>query len=98
MSCGRNGKFERELRAADLRETSVRTYVDRTAIFLRWLAGDYQPQGPGLAFESWSVRTAIELNSSWVQREANYGRLNMSWVPHLRQIMCGSRRLFGGPY
>lgn len=39
-------RFEAELRAANLRETSVRTYVDRSAIFLRWLAGDYHPQGP----------------------------------------------------
>ena len=40
------GRFEAELRANDLRESSVRTYVDRSAIFLRWLAGDYHPQGP----------------------------------------------------
>ena len=39
-------RFERELRAAGLAENSVRTYVDRTAIFLRWLSGDYKPQGP----------------------------------------------------
>lgn len=39
-------RFEAELRAANLREASVRTYVDRSAIFVRWLAGEYQPQGP----------------------------------------------------
>jgi hypothetical protein len=39
-------RFESELRAAGLRESSVRTYVDRTAIFLRWLDGEYQPRGP----------------------------------------------------
>lgn len=39
-------KFEQELRAARLRESSVHTYVDRTSRFLRWLAGEYQPQGP----------------------------------------------------
>ena len=39
-------RFEAELRANDLAESSVRTYVDRSAIFIRWLAGDYHPQGP----------------------------------------------------
>lgn len=39
-------RFDSELRAANLRESSVRTYVDRSAIFLRWLGGEYQPQGP----------------------------------------------------
>jgi hypothetical protein len=39
-------RFETELKAADLAENTVRTYVDRSAIFIRWLAGDYQPQGP----------------------------------------------------
>lgn len=39
-------RFEEILRAANLREASVRTYVDRSAIFLRWLGGDYEPQGP----------------------------------------------------
>jgi hypothetical protein len=39
-------RFEQELRAAHLRESSVRTYVDRTAIFLKWLEGEYQPRGP----------------------------------------------------
>jgi hypothetical protein len=38
--------FERELRAAELAENSVRTYVDRSSVFVRWLAGDYTPQGP----------------------------------------------------
>jgi hypothetical protein len=39
-------RFERELRAAGLKETSVTTYVDRTGRFLKWLDGDYQPRGP----------------------------------------------------
>lgn len=39
-------RFEAELRKANLAENSVRTYVDRSAIFLRWLAGDYHPRGP----------------------------------------------------
>jgi hypothetical protein len=39
-------RFEAELRAANLAESSVRTYVDRSAIFVRWLAGEYSPQGP----------------------------------------------------
>lgn len=39
-------EFERELVAAKLRPTSVRTYVDRTEIFLRWLEGNYRPRGP----------------------------------------------------
>ena len=39
-------RFERELRAANLSENSVRTYVDRSRTFLRWLEGDYRPHGP----------------------------------------------------
>jgi hypothetical protein len=39
-------RFEAEARRAGLKETTVRTYVDRSAIFVRWLAGDYQFQGP----------------------------------------------------
>jgi hypothetical protein len=39
-------RFERELRAAGLKENSVNTYVDRTGRFLKWLDGDYQPRGP----------------------------------------------------
>jgi len=37
------GQFEAELRAAGLAETSVRTYVDRSRYFIRWLARDYEP-------------------------------------------------------
>ncbi len=40
------GRFEQELRDAELRENTVRTYVDRTTFFLRWLSGDYEPRGP----------------------------------------------------
>jgi hypothetical protein len=39
-------RFERQLRAAGLKETSITTYVDRTGRFLKWLEGDYQPRGP----------------------------------------------------
>jgi hypothetical protein len=38
--------FELELRAAGLRESSIRTYVDRSATFLRWPGGEYEPRGP----------------------------------------------------
>ncbi len=38
--------FERDLRAAGLADSSIRTYVDRSEVFLRWLTGDYRPQGP----------------------------------------------------
>lgn len=39
-------RFERQLRAAGLKETSITTYTDRTNRFLKWLDGDYQPRGP----------------------------------------------------
>lgn len=39
-------RFERELRGAGLRDSSVQTYVGRSEIFVRWLAGDYTPRGP----------------------------------------------------
>ncbi len=39
-------RFEAEARRAGLKETSVKTYVDRSAIFVRWLAGDFQFRGP----------------------------------------------------
>lgn len=38
--------FERAARRAGLAESSVRTYVDRSRYFIRWLAGDFQFQGP----------------------------------------------------
>jgi hypothetical protein len=38
--------FERELRAADLRTSTIHTYVSRTEAFLRWRGGDYVPRGP----------------------------------------------------
>lgn len=38
-------RFEAEARRAGLKETTVRTYADRSGIFLRWLAGDCQFQG-----------------------------------------------------
>lgn len=39
-------EFERDLRRAGLRDSSVHTYVDRTERFLRWLVGEYEPRGP----------------------------------------------------
>jgi len=39
-------RFQDQLRAAGLKETSITTYVDRTSHFLKWLEGDYQPRGP----------------------------------------------------
>ncbi len=39
-------EFEEELRAAGLEEKTVRTYVDRSTYFIRWLDGDYHPRGP----------------------------------------------------
>lgn len=36
-------RFEGELRAAGKKENTIRTYVDRSAIFARWLAGEFQP-------------------------------------------------------
>jgi hypothetical protein len=39
-------RFEVEARNAGLRENTVRTYVDRSRIFVRWLAGEYQFRGP----------------------------------------------------
>lgn len=37
------GQFESELRDAGLEENTVRTYVDRSRYFVRWLARDYTP-------------------------------------------------------
>jgi len=39
-------RFEQELVRAELRRTSIDTYVGRSSIFLRWLRGDYKPRGP----------------------------------------------------
>ena len=39
-------RFEAVLRSAELRESSVATYVGRTSFFIRWLEGDYTPRGP----------------------------------------------------
>lgn len=36
-------RFEQELRAANLADSSVTTYVDRSERFIRWLDGDYRP-------------------------------------------------------
>jgi hypothetical protein len=39
-------RFESDARRAGLKEASVKTFVDRSARFLRWLDGEYQFQGP----------------------------------------------------
>jgi hypothetical protein len=39
-------RFETEARQAGLKENTVRTYVYRSSIFVRWLAGEYQFCGP----------------------------------------------------
>ena len=39
-------RFEAEARQAGRKENTVRTYVDRSRIFVRWLARDYQFEGP----------------------------------------------------
>ena len=39
-------RFEAEARRAGLAENSIHTYVDRAERFVRWLAGDFQFQGP----------------------------------------------------
>jgi hypothetical protein len=39
-------EFESELKRAGLKPNSVDTYVGRSRYFLRWLTGDFQPQGP----------------------------------------------------
>jgi len=38
-------RFELAARAAGLKENSVHTYVDRSARFVRWLAGDFEFRG-----------------------------------------------------
>jgi hypothetical protein len=39
-------EFEVELRDAGLKENSIRTYVDRSRFFIRWLDDDFHPRGP----------------------------------------------------
>ena len=38
--------FEEDLIAANLKPSTVETYVGRSATYLRWLDGKYKPQGP----------------------------------------------------
>lgn len=51
-------RFERELREAGLADNSVKTYVDRTTRFLRWLEGDYHPRRPNLGCQRCIALTA----------------------------------------
>ena len=39
-------EFEQELREAGLEDATIRTYVDRSTYFVRWLDDDYHPRGP----------------------------------------------------
>jgi hypothetical protein len=39
-------RFEAAARAAGLAESSVRTYVDRSRFFVRWLEGAFEFKGP----------------------------------------------------
>ncbi len=39
-------EFENELRAAELKQNTVNTYVGRSTTFVDWLAGRYHPRGP----------------------------------------------------
>ena len=38
--------WERELRANGYPDTTVKTYIGRSEIFLRWLSGEWEPRGP----------------------------------------------------
>lgn len=38
-------RFRVELRAAGLRESTVYSYLSGSALFVRWLAGEYVPRG-----------------------------------------------------
>ena len=38
--------FEAQLKEAGLAQNTIRTYVDRSRNFVRWLDGDYEPRGP----------------------------------------------------
>lgn len=51
-------EFEAELRAAGLEETTIRTYVDRSTYFVRWLEGDYHPRGPNREDVPFAVEVA----------------------------------------
>lgn len=39
-------RFEDELVEANLKPSTVDTYVQRSDVFLRWLDGKYEPTGP----------------------------------------------------
>lgn len=39
-------RFEDELVEANLKPSTVETYVQRSGTFLRWLDGKYEPTGP----------------------------------------------------
>ena len=39
-------RFEAAARRAGLNENTIRTYVDRSTYFVRWLSGDFQFRGP----------------------------------------------------
>lgn len=39
-------RWEHVLRSRGYPENTVRTYIGRSEIFVRWLAGEWQPTGP----------------------------------------------------
>jgi hypothetical protein len=39
-------EFEVELRDVGLKESSIRTYIDRSRFFVRWLDDHFHPRGP----------------------------------------------------
>lgn len=53
-------RFERELREAGLKDTSVTTYVDRSGRFLKWLEGGYQPRRSNLRYRRSHLRASAQ--------------------------------------
>ena len=39
-------RWEQELTTMGYPQTTIRTHIDHSAQFIRWLAGEWQPQGP----------------------------------------------------
>ena len=40
------GRFEEELKAANMRPSTIYSHVSRANYFIRWLVGEYTPSGP----------------------------------------------------
>ena len=43
---GELDRFKEDLRAAGLRASTIHQYLTGSTLFVRWLAGDYEPRGP----------------------------------------------------